>query len=368
MTERPPDDTPFPEGGTPAGLAGRAPIAFTAFWTLVWAFGLGAFAVALLPDYWLAVRSLGFASSPGRVIACRVQTHPVVEGKPTYSLDLSYAYRAGGREYVGVRYDANSTRSDNLDWYRRTAATLRPGAAVTVRYDRADPEESLLVPGMTGGHLFKALFAVPFAAFLAGAGRFLGLQIKRRRAATADAGLPRAVADGRLLRMPLVPYSPFVAGAIGAGGVAFIGVVAISLGFGSRPPLWAPAAALLIAAVAAVEASARVARRRAAGAYDLVVDPDRELIALPLSLGRRKRLAIPFAGVQRVGIDEKEDSEGSTYAAAVFLTEQAAADLGVKPTQALTVHFGPSPRCPTRDGLVRWLREQLGQAEGDAAE
>ncbi|NNJ24851.1 DUF3592 domain-containing protein [Alienimonas chondri] len=361
MTERESNDPQSLESVPPAGRGDWRQFAIVAFWLLGWAIFLIAFAVGVLPNYRLAVRSLGFAETLGRVIDCRVIAHPGGDNGPTYSLDLSYAYQVGGRKYLGARYDANSPKSGDRDWYRRRAEALRPNTVVTVHYDPADPKNSLLAPGVTGTQLFAALFAVPFAAMLAVAVRFLRIRIQQSRASTGAAEPPPTVHDGRLIRAPLAPYPPFVAGAIGAGGVALIEVFAISFTYGSRPPLWVPATALLIAAAAGIGGAVGVTRRRATGVYDLVIDPDQELLALPMSLGRRKRLAVPFAGVERVGIDKRTDSEGSTYAAAVFLTDQAAADLGAKRTQALTVHYGPSPRCPRRDGLIRWLRGHLGR-------
>ena len=353
----PAGDPPADDGFAPlAGAGGCGGAAFVAVWTLGWVAGLGVFAVALAPDYWLAVRSYGFAEASGRVIDCRVVTHSGGGGDgPTYSLDLSYAYRVNGRNHVGTRYDANSSSDSDRGWYRRTADALRPDAAVTVFHDPADPAASLLVPGVTGGHLFKAVFFTPFALVALLGARYCWGRMRRR----GSPGTPETVTDGRLIRVPLAPVSPLVAGASVAGGACFIGSFVVAFGFGFRPPVWVPGAVLLTAAGAAVSAGGRVAWRSAAGAYDLVIDPDRALLALPLTHGRGVRLVVPFAGVDRVAVDEQTDSDGSTYAAAVFLTAAAAEMLGAKPTQPLTLHTGPSPRCRVRDGLVEWLRAEL---------
>ena len=236
-----------------------------------------------MPEARLAVRSAAFPAVPGRVVRCDVERRRG-DDVPVFSLNLAYAYEVGGDAFVGTRLGAGAIATSDRGWHERAAAALRPGTAVTVFHDPANPAVSLLEPGVTGGHLFLALFLTPFTTLIPAGG--LGFV----RLIVGDAAGPRDDGDG-LRRWDTGGGPAWVAAGRAAVGTALAVTFAGSLGTaftaGFRPPAWVPAGWFALAALIGGAAANVRYRRRAGGADDVVVDQKRRLLALPIAHGRK---------------------------------------------------------------------------------
>ena len=347
-------DRPAARGNPSAGSLVAAGAGFLGL--AVWLGALAAGAIAFVPEARLAVRSAAFPAVPGRVVRCDVERRRG-DDVPVFSLNLAYAYEVGGDAFVGTRLGAGAIATSDRGWHERAAAALRPGTAVTVFHDPANPAVSLLEPGVTGGHLFLALFLTPFTTLIPAGG--LGFV----RLIVGDAAGPRDDGDG-LRRWDTGGGPAWVAAGRAAVGTALAVTFAGSLGTaftaGFRPPAWVPAGWFALAALIGGAAANVRYRRRAGGADDVVVDQKRRLLALPIAHGRKARLAVPLDGVAGVESVRTTDAGGDDRCAiAVRLAPDAAAAADVDSVQRLTAEKLRATPSKAQHALMDWLRAEL---------
>lgn len=333
---------------------------FMTVWVTIW-IGFLAFAGAsMLPSAKLAVRSADFPQTVGRIERCKVHLNgPSGDSETTFKLDLEYAYEVNGRSYRGTSYDTNVASNNDRGWHDRLAEELRPGTTVPVYYDPADPAVAVLVPGITGGHLFVALFALPFLAVatlvVGGLATAAIDTVRPRQDMIEEGGLKRWDTGGRWPLVTGLGAAVAVMGAVGFGGVF---LVAFTAGF--RPPVWYPATLLLAGAGVAGWSAAKTYRRRVSGADDLVVDPSSRVLALPINEGRTTRVAVPFDAVAGVDVHRERASKGRWQTTPVLrLTPEFAAAEGLDPVQNLT-HSYHRRELPARvRRMTDWLEREI---------
>lgn len=131
----------------------------------------------------LAARS--WRKTPCVVVASRVRSHRG-DDRPTYSVDILYAYEVGGREYRSGRYGFFGGSSSGHSGKAAIIKQHPPGKKAVCYVDPADPTEAVLERGATW-HLLGGL--IPLVFVLVGAG---GLLYIRRHAPTRGEPTPQA--------------------------------------------------------------------------------------------------------------------------------------------------------------------------------
>ncbi|MGI6098189.1 MAG: DUF3592 domain-containing protein [Lentisphaerae bacterium] len=90
----------------------------------------------------------------------RVRTHSG-DDSTTYSVDITYRYRIGGREYRGDRYHFRSGSSSGYEAKQRVVAAHPAGSTLRIYVNPADPFDSVIVRDM-GASLYLGLLPLIF--------------------------------------------------------------------------------------------------------------------------------------------------------------------------------------------------------------
>ena len=123
------------------------------------------------------------------IVSSRVRSHPG-DDSTTYSIDVLFSYRVGGREYRSNRYQFIGGSSSGYERRARIVEGL-PAGAVTVCYvDPDDPFEAVIERRFTGDYLFGLLPLIFALVGLGGLVFAIGLLRRARR----DAATPSWVA------------------------------------------------------------------------------------------------------------------------------------------------------------------------------
>jgi hypothetical protein len=114
-----------------------------------------------------ARRSLSWPSAEGVISHSAVLLRTQQTSSPTnaamYKADVAYRYEVKGRDYSSSQitlmdYSSTAGRAEDI------AARYPDGAGVSVYYNPADPSDSVLEPGSTGGIPVLSLIGWAFAA------------------------------------------------------------------------------------------------------------------------------------------------------------------------------------------------------------
>lgn len=139
--------------------------------------GLGSFfAYQGLADWYAGVRSTTWQTAAGTVLDTRLASGSGSgrNSGPQYSAHVAYMYNVGGRSFVGDRLSfGRLTRGSGYGDSQALLKRYRRGIVVSVHYDPARPERSVLEPGWTWGSVLMAAMGTLFA--LLGLAIFRGL-------------------------------------------------------------------------------------------------------------------------------------------------------------------------------------------------
>lgn len=320
----------------PANVVGRGCGCVLLVWLLVWTLPVVVFDGVL---GWTLARqtwALTFPRADGVVTHSGVRAERDDEGDLSYRLDIAYDYEVAGRRHTGTRYSYGEMGTNTSAW-KRVSAKYPVGARVRVAYDPADPDESLLKPGLTGFHVAMVWFLTPFNVIMVGGWVYL---VRGRRPAfdPADRRSVAPTVTGWRVRVPGVDRARVFGGCL--LGVTFAGMFVWGCGCGFNPAVWIAGTAYVVA----VALAAWFARRRTPW---FEVDETARVLRLPAD--------VPFAAVRAVVVtrDETRDSEGD-------VTESYHCELiraGAPPVRVATF----SDRDPA-DALAAWLRERIRAA------
>jgi hypothetical protein len=124
--------------------------------------GLGIFGGVVVPKAleWISMR--GWKETDAEVIWSRVARHSDGDGT-TYSVDLFYRYRFGGKEYRSNRYNLTGGSSSGHSGKQAVVRAHPPGAALRVFVDPGQPWRAVVKRDAGWGALF-VLFPLPFLA------------------------------------------------------------------------------------------------------------------------------------------------------------------------------------------------------------
>ncbi|MEM9701242.1 MAG: hypothetical protein AAF907_02210, partial [Planctomycetota bacterium] len=131
--------------------------------------------------------------------------------------------------------------------------------------------------------------------------------------------------------------------------------------------VWPPAIGLAAACSAGFLVWLVVHSRRHNGRYDLIVDRERRVLALPITRPRDRRALIPFREVHRIRVvKEAEYDEADQFPVFVELSPAEAARHGLDRSQPVyPPRFGPVRRSEA-DRLARWIRREVEGRPGES--
>jgi hypothetical protein len=149
---------------TPASGEVRLPVgkllgwlAFAIFWCGITGVFVGWASLALVRS----VMASHWPTAPGEVLISRVESHPG-KGGATYEPYIRYRYPVGDRKYVNDRCDFLGGSASDGNYAERLVAAHPQGSAVAVYYNPADPNSSVLTPGVPPLAYLMAIFIQPF--------------------------------------------------------------------------------------------------------------------------------------------------------------------------------------------------------------
>ena len=284
-----------------------------------------------------------FSTTPGKVVESGIE----FSGKKHVNCRprIIFTYETGGTEYRGNRYSYGS-----VDWSSRTEQVgeivrqFPVGATAPVYYNPRDPADSLLCPGLTGGDLFKAMFAVPFnVALLALWWVFVPLVLgrgSRRPAAGA-----KLFDDGFVARVRLPQTTPLGIVFVIGFTLPILAVTVLGFTVGSEPPLRMMLVVWGVFLSAVLLPACCQWLRVLSGRWDLIIDRAAGTMRLPQSQGRKEKLVVPMASITNVKLE----------------TIIPPYDRRVEPSYAPVVCFNASNGQHQEERIVVWINKTSAQ-------
>ncbi len=295
------------------------------------------------------LRSRGFTSTTGKIVQSAVAKGAMGHR----GVDIQYNYTVNGVDFTGHRYRYDD-RNAAFEYAAATNA-FPPWAERTVYYNPANPEDSLLDPGLHGSDLLLLLFALPISLLTAALWVAL-LQAKRDRAGLAPAGGVRILQGPGETCARLAEFSPLAAGGLGLAAAAFVCVFpVVSIG-GFAPSLRLMSVVWSLVWATGAAAFIWVANRHHAGNYDLRINPSAQTVTLPRTGGRTAPLTVPRREILSVSMLRRVSISPSgsrfTYVPAL---QRAAPHSEAQPMKLVTWGWSET----RARAFSQWLSQQL---------
>jgi hypothetical protein len=246
--------------------------------------------------------ALQYPSTEGEILSSIVTQTDGVKGT-TYGVGIRYTYSVGGRPYTGSRYRYDTSSSSDSAWAKAVVAARPPGSKVPVFYDPANPQNSVLAPGLIGGDLFRLAFMTPFNAVMIGLwwGGWSGWRLTRGK---PMAGGGKIMAEPGQVRVRLPAFSPVALALATTGLLAFLSIFIVgSLAGGWHPRMDTMLLTWSVIILGGLAAGGWHALNIISGKYDLVLDKLGGFLELPATCGRKRRRCVPVASVQKVRVE-----------------------------------------------------------------
>lgn len=346
----------LPNGSSaPTSRPSRSSIAgFVLLFSGIWTFVVMIFNVFLV---FTAVRSLQAASFPtvtGVVLSSELDSHLGGEGNRTrmYEARIRYQYQVNGATYTSDRRRFGEISSSDSGSSSAAVERYVPGSMVTVYYDPADPSRAVLETGFDGDTRFMVIFLTPFNAVMVATWVFAaGALLNRPR--------PRII-DGPVIRVKLDRVPPLLAICGGALAAGFPMIFIFGFVFGGSVSARQLAAHLTVVGAVGLAAGVYFAFRRAAGHYDLLVDPVRRVLTIPPGIyrGQVADRDVPFSKVHDVRIEASTTTQvGNQPLRHVMLDAGGPSIIGAVKLR------GFADRTDA-ERFAAWLRERIGLSAG----
>lgn len=263
---------------------------FTIFAIIVSAFVLGADVLAGMEfrDQW---QSSNFASATGRVVRSKLEAHTTSKGGTSYSAVVVISWTVAGHAYRSSNFRFRSPSS------RQVVATHPVGSSVQVFYDPANPARAVIRRGVDAGDFGGALMLFALSCAMIAAWLPTLSQLRNAWFHPVAGGVP-LIMEGATTRARLGAVAVPLSMLLGASITSLVGFMLTAMFYGYPPP------ALVASAWGATAASALVvpmwlAHRAASGKRDLVIDPLKQRLLLPLKRGEDARVEVPVSEVSR---------------------------------------------------------------------
>ncbi len=323
---------------------------FILFWSSI---TLG-FDGVLLYGIGMQLWSYTYAETEGTILKSDVDSDSSGDDT-TYDLDINYQYVVDGRVFRGDKYRHQSVNTQG-DWATPIAKQFPVDSRRSVFYNRARPDQAVLLRGIEGADLYLALFLTPFNMIML-AGWAVAYYTVFPRPKLAETGGVRVRDDGVTVRAFVPDQSALFVAALAIGGTSFVMIFLVGCLTGMRPTMPVMIGAWgVILGTAIWFGGQRYARDRA-GHSDLVIDRFGQRLTLPVTHGRKEPLDVPFSAVERITVKEerKIDSEGdATYVYAVMLRERG--------HSATEQRIFDSSEQDKAQQFLTWFRTTLGVA------
>ena len=184
--------------------------------------GAGAMYGLLVRPTLRSFAAAGWPSVPCEVISSRVGVHSGDEGGSTYSVNIRYRYRFGGRDYTGTRYNFDTGSSSGRGWKDEVVRAHPPGLRTVCHVNPSDPLDSVLTTKASSDRWFGLIpgvfLAVGLLLFLK-APAMAGNRMQGIAAPIVSGvpAVPEPLAGGPVeLKPASTPLAGFIAIAIGA--------------------------------------------------------------------------------------------------------------------------------------------------------
>jgi hypothetical protein len=297
--------------------------------------------------------SQNYPSVAGTITHSEVTSHRTSKGGTSYDAVINYRYEIGGQEFDGekLRFGIKVSSSENA----HAAVNAYPlGSTAQVFYNPANPQESLLSPGVNGSDFTMALFLTPFNMVMLGFWIWIGGWLRERFFRPAAGGV-KIIADGMTTRIRL-PQTPALAWGLGTtGGLGFISIFAV--GFGAKME---PSIPLILSDIAAVYGCGTVVyfwqrRKIISGIDDLIINEPSRTLELPLTFGRKQRETVKITDIKSLSVEKVEhrSSKGG-------ISYTYAPTLGLQGTETAVQKLADWSDKLKADEFSEWLRKQLG--------
>lgn len=276
---------------------------FLGIWTLTVG---GADALAVY-RYIRSAEAAKWPTAAGVVTASGLTSHTTGPGagrSRVYAAAVEYEFTVNGVTHTGDRVRFASFFSTRRGSGQSDAAMYPVGKAVRVYYNPADPADNVLQAGVGGRDRYTLMFLLPFTVLLS------AMWVYGWFAWRGGVGsFPRVLEETvTVVRLNVLP----------AALVGFIGALAVSVaalfifgffrdGKASRGELMGVAAGTLGMYIAV---GGWFGQRVRSGAYDLVIDPFREVVRLPRALRKKGDPAeAGFAELKAVEVRKSETTK-----------------------------------------------------------
>jgi hypothetical protein len=329
----------------------RKPSLFYPLLLLVcWTGLVGAGTYALLETTVRQHLALKFPTTQGRIIRSEV-------GKGASSrrgVEIEYNYTVDGRGHTGHRYRYDDHNAA-LEW-DVTVEEYPPWSSQTVYYNPANPEDSLLQPGINGADWLLLLFALPLnvLSYILWSVMIRRLQEKAR---IRSAGGVRIFKQPGETRVSLAETSALAAGLYGSAAAAFIAAFPVVISSGFEPTV--PFMMVTWTVVLAVGLAAFVwrAARNMSGIYDLRINQASQTVTLPQTAERQHRLSVARREISGVSMQRRVTKSPSgthlSYLPALNRNGSPAASQSMK-----LISWGWSEG--RAQAFSQWLSQELG--------
>jgi hypothetical protein len=228
---------------------------------------------------------------------------------------VRYRYEVGGKAYIGHRFRYSDGDEPSPEDRELAAVRALPeGAERTVYFNPRDPAQSVLRTGWEGKDLLILMLFTPFNAVALGFVCWWLTPVYRRLRPTELPGI-QVLRDGMRTAVRLPRFGPIAVAIVTLGGGAFVMVfLLLFMGSGSYPTMAMALAAWAVVLALVLGVLAWWRRRVRSGVDDLILDPASGELSLPLTLGRKERVTIPWGQVRGAEILEEvtKDSDGSS--------------------------------------------------------
>ncbi len=324
----------------------------------VWTTGVLAFDAMIAYGVARQLQASSYPTTGGVIVSSGVKEERDSDGT-SYRVDVRYKYWIDGREYRCTQYRYGDMGSSDRGAFR-VVEQLPPGAEVDVHYNPADPADAVLRAGIEGKDLFLAMFLTPFNVVMLG-GWYVIARTAYQRFMKPPAGGAKIVRRDWRQMVQVAGFPAIGTFALALLGTSFASIFIVGFGFGFNASLpvmlgaWA-----VILGISFYFYLRRLARDP--GKWVVIDEMNRTLI-LPPNDRQDEETTLPFDRVRDffVKFSEKRDSDGDlqrSEAPVIRFTD----DDGEERTR----HLAGGNELYDAEGLVRWLREQVGLPEAPA--
>lgn len=324
------------------------PVAFTLFWSCI----VLLFDGLMVHGIYKQLESRHFPAATGTIISSEVTTHHTSKGGTSYNAAVTYRFTVDGKYFEGSRIRFGMTVSSRS--YATSIVNAHPsGSTVQIFYNPANPQESVLSPGLEGLDLVLAMFLTPFNMVMFGMWLWACSWLRERFFKPVAGGV-KIMADGGTTRVRLPQFPAILWGLITTGTLGFISIFAVGFGAQMQPSI--PLALSVIAAVylSGIAVFFWQQLKINSGIDDLILNESARTLELPLTFGRSQRITVNVADIQSLAVQKilhrnNKGRDSYTYAPTLCLTGTDA------PTQKLA-DWSDKLKA---DEFAGWLRQQL---------